>query len=81
MSIRPFVAGAQREGELAAILGLVTFEDVGMELEFVVIDDQARVAVGGHQSRIARAGDEHVELTTLPARTISPANSLITKAA
>src|SRR4030095_1938141 len=57
MPVGPFVAVAQLEGELATILGLVACEKVRMKLEFVVIDDQACVAVSRHQPGIACVGD------------------------
>ena len=71
LAVGPSMAGAQLEGELAAVLGFVTFEYVGMQFELVVVNDQARVAVDRHQRRIARVGHQHVELAALPARTIA----------
>jgi hypothetical protein len=65
------MAGAQLEGELATVLGFVTFEYVGMQFELVVVNDQARVAVDRHQRRVARVSHQHVELAALPARTIA----------
>jgi hypothetical protein len=35
------VAGAQLQGELATLLDFVALEDVGLQLELVVVDDQA----------------------------------------
>ena len=62
MAVRPLVAGAQLEGEFATVLVLVALEDVGLQLEVPVVDDQAGVAVERHQARVARVGDQHVDL-------------------
>jgi hypothetical protein len=53
VAIRPFVAGAQLQGELATLLDFVALEDVGVQLELVVVDDEAGVAVDRHQTGIA----------------------------
>ncbi len=71
LAVRPFVPGAQLEGELAAVLLLVALEDVRLQLELVVVDDEARVAEDRHQTRIARAGHQHVELAALLAGTVA----------
>ncbi len=71
MSVRPLVAAPQPEGELAALLLLVPFKQVGMEHKLVIVDDQASVTVCGHQPSVAGGRDEHVQLATWPAGTIS----------
>jgi hypothetical protein len=71
MAVGPFVTGAQLERELAAVLLLVALEDVGLQLELVVVDDEARVAEDGHQAGIARTGHQHVELAALLAGTLA----------
>ena len=76
MAVRPLVPGPQLQGELAAFLDFVAFQDVGMELELVVVHDQASVAVDRHQARIAHAGDQHVELTALLARAVTSGEPL-----
>jgi len=70
------VAGAQLERELAALLDLVALEDVGVQLELVVIDDQSGVAVDGHQAGIARGRDQHVELAAMPADAVGAREAL-----
>jgi hypothetical protein len=41
-----------------------------MQVELVVVDDQARVAVDRHQRRVVRARHQHVELPARPARAV-----------
>jgi len=57
------MASAQLEGELAAVLDVIAFQDVGVQLEPVVVHDQPGVAVDRHQERVARTGHQHVELS------------------
>ena len=59
MAVRPFVTRADPEGEDAAFFDCVRFEDVGREDEFLVVADEASVAVDGHQANVLRPPDEH----------------------
>ena len=71
LTVRPSVAGAQREGEDAVFVVLVALQDVGLELELGVIDDQPRVAVDRHHDGVARAHHQHGELAAGTARAVA----------
>ncbi len=68
MAVRPFVAGPELQRELAAVLGLVARQNVGMQRQLVVVHDQPGIGVKRHQARVARGGDQHVAVAAGAAR-------------
>ena len=76
LAVRPLVTGAQLQGELAVILGLVALKDVGLQLELVIVHDQPRIGVKRHQSGVACARHQDVDLAARVARAVGTGEML-----
>src|SRR5439155_25943721 len=58
-AIRPSKARPEMEGENAAFLYVVGFEQIRLKLELLVIAHEPRIAVDGHEADIALAADQN----------------------
>src|SRR5690606_10742954 len=68
MSVGPFVPGSDAQGENSAVADLHVLQDVGNEVQVLVVADKPGVSIDDDHANIFRISHEHPELTAVAAR-------------
>ncbi len=73
LAVRPAMALAQRQGEdAAAIVDLDILQEVGPQIELLIVTHEPRIGVDRHQSQIARLAHQAAQIPAIAAELAPP---------